>query len=90
MIETVNELLNMHREAFNRDQAICENLYKSHFLPAGSGLNVKPETHLILKDFKTKVIDIGFKPPSLPIYNKDFLMHDVDLSFHGSDLLKGS
>lgn len=45
MIETINEILNMLREAFSRDQAICDNLYKSHYLPAGSGLNVKPETH---------------------------------------------
>lgn len=41
---------------------------------------VKPETHAILKDFKSKVIDEGFKPPPLPVYNKDFFMHEIDLT----------
>ena len=64
------------------------NLHKSHFMPAGSGLMVKPETHNELKEFQNRVMKLGFKAPEMAVYNTNFDDFDVDLSFGGSEKIQ--
>lgn len=82
---SIDLILQLLKDAFKRDQAIVDNLFKSHFMPSGSGLMVKPETHEMLKQFRDTVIAKGFKKPHLPIYNEEYVDSLVNLSFGGSD-----
>ena len=84
VIESVDDILKMQKEAFKRDQFIVENCIRAHFAPSGSGLMVRTEVHEELKDFNEKKIKKGFAIPRLRVHDTRMIEQSVDLSFGGS------
>lgn len=71
-------MFRMIKDAYKRDQALADNLWKSQFMPSGSGLMVKPETHEELRLFRTTYLSKPFKKPDFAVFNHDYYENEVD------------